>query len=111
MNKFRVAENKTIRADGKDYIFLVADKAIFEMDTPTKTVLDDLYPKGALTRQEVMAGLACESNENREDLFQGLLKRRVIIPANNGASDLKKSDTSQRINPFEDLDFAFDGCL
>ena len=91
MNKFRVAENKTIRADGQDYIFLVADKAIFEMDTPTKTVLDDLYPKGALIRQEVMAGLTCESNEQQEDLFQGLLKRRVIIPANNGASVSKKA--------------------
>ena len=91
MNKFRVAENKMLRADGQDYIFLVADKAIFEMDTPTKTVLDDLYPKGALIRQEVMAGLACESNEKQVDLFQGLLKRRVIIPANNGASVSKKA--------------------
>ena len=86
MSKFRVAENKTIRTDGRDYIFLVADKAIFEMDAPTRTVLDDLYSKGALTRQEVMAGLACGPNENRQDLFRGLLKRRVIIPADKGAS-------------------------
>jgi uncharacterized protein len=90
MNKFKVAENKTIRVDGKDYIFLVADKAIFEMDTPTKTDLDDLYPKGAISRQEVMAGLACDSNEEREELFRGLLKRRVIIPANNGTTVSKK---------------------
>ncbi len=91
MDKFRIAENKTIRADGKDYIFLVADKAIFEMDTPTKTVLDDLYPKGALLQQEIMADLGCEPNEERQELFQGLLKRRVIVPANNNAFVSKKA--------------------
>ena len=89
MNKFKVAENKIIRADGRDYIFLVADKAIFEMDTPTKSVLDELYPKGALSRQEIMVSLACGSNEPDQELFRGLLKRRVIVPANNRASASK----------------------
>ena len=92
MNKFKVAENKTIRADGRDYIFLVADKAIFEMDTPTKTVLDELTPKGALSRQEIMAGLACESNEEPEALFRGLLKRRVIVPVKQWDVCLPKSN-------------------
>lgn len=103
MNKFKVAENKTIRADGRDYIFLVAEKAIFEMDTPTKTVLDDLYPKGALSRQEVMAGLACESNEEREALFRGLLQRRVIVPVNNGASVLTKAKSHSLSIPLKTL--------
>jgi uncharacterized protein len=91
MNSFSIAENKTIRVDGQDFLFLVADKAIFEMDSSTRNILDDLYPKGALSRQEIMAGLACESNEKREELFQGLLKRRVIIPANNKGSVSKKT--------------------
>ena len=84
MDRFKVAENKTIRADDRDYIFLVADKAIFEMDAQTKTVLDELTPKGALSRQEIMDSLACESNGEPEELFRGLLKRRVIVPSNNG---------------------------
>jgi uncharacterized protein len=83
MNKFKVAENKTIHADGRDYIFLAADKAIFEMDTPTKTVLDELTPKGALSRQEIVDSLAIESSEPDQELFRGLLKRRVIVQANN----------------------------
>ena len=85
MHKFRVAEHKTIRAQGRDCIFLVADKAIFEMDAPTKTVLDDLYPKGALTQQEVIAGLTCVSAEQRQELFRDLHKRRVIVALNNNA--------------------------
>ena len=103
MNKFRVAEHKTIRAEGKDYIFLVADKAIFEIDTPNKTVLDDLYPKGALTQQEVMAGLTCVSTEEREELFQGLLKRRVFIAANNNAFISKKAKPHNLSIPLKTL--------
>ncbi len=86
MNRFSVAENKTIRIDGQDFLFLVADKAIFEMDSSTRDILDDLYPKGALTQQKVMAGLTCVSAAEREGLFQGLLRRRVIIPVNNDVS-------------------------
>ncbi len=89
MNKFRVAEHKTIRAQGRDCIFLVADKAIFELDTPTRTALDKLYPKGALTQQEVMAALTCVSAERREGLFKDLFKRRVIVSANNHLSATK----------------------
>ena len=57
MNTFKVAEHKTIRARGRDCIFLVADKAIFELDTPTRTALDDLYPQGAMMQQEVLGNL------------------------------------------------------
>lgn len=103
MNRFKVAENKTIRADGRDYIFLVADKAIFEMDTPTKAVLDDLTPKGALSRQEIMDCLACESNEEQRALFRGLLKRRVIVPVNNGTSVLTKAKPQSVSIPLKTL--------
>jgi len=103
MNKFKVAENKTIRADGRDYIFLVADKAIFEMDTPTKTVLDKLTPKGAISRQEIMDSLACESDEEREALFRGLLKRRAIVPANNGMFVSKKTKPHSQSIPLKTL--------
>ena len=103
MDRFNVAENKTIRADGRDYIFLIADKAIFEMDTPTKTVLDELTPKGALTRQEMMDSLACESDDQRRELFQGLLKRRVIVPANNGMFVSKKATPHNLSIPLKTL--------
>ena len=103
MDRFKVAENKTIRADGRGYIFLVADKAIFEVDTPTKTVLDELTPKGALSRQEIMDSLACESDDQRQELFQGLLKRRVIVPANNGMFVSKKATLHNLSIPLKTL--------
>jgi uncharacterized protein len=91
MDRFKIAENRTIRADGRYYIFLAADKAIFEMDAPTKTVLDDLTPKRVLSQQEIMDSLASESDDHRQELFQGLLKRRVIVPASNGMFVSKKA--------------------
>lgn len=103
MHKFRVAEHKTIRAQGRDCIFLVADKAIFEMDTPTKTVLDDLYPKGALTQQEVIAGLTCVAAEQRQELFLGLLKRRVIVSLNNNLSASKEAQLHNVSIPLKTL--------
>ena len=103
MDRFKVAENKTIRADDKDYIFLVADKAIFEMDAQTKTVLDELTPKGALSRQEIMDSLACESNDQRRELFQGLLQRRVIVPVSNGMFVSKKATPHKLSIPLKTL--------
>ena len=103
MDRFKVAENKTIRADGRNYIFLVADKAIFEMDTPTKIVLDELTPKGALSRREIMDSLACESDAQRQELFEGLLRRRVIIPANNGMFVSKKAKPHNLSIPLKTL--------
>jgi uncharacterized protein len=103
MHQFRVAEHKMIRAQGKDCIFLVADKAIFEMDAPTKTVLDDLYPKGALTQQEVIAGLTCVSAEQRQELFRDLHKRRVIVALNNHAPASKKAQLHNVSIPLKTL--------
>jgi len=103
MNTFSVAENKTIRIVGRDFLFLVADKAIFEMDSSTRNILDDLYPKGVLTQQEVMAGLTCVSAQQREELFQGLLKRRVIIPVNNEESISKRGKPHNASIPLKTL--------
>jgi uncharacterized protein len=103
MNKYRIAEHKTIRANGRDCIFLVADKAIFELDTATKTVLDDLYPRGNMTRQECVAGLTYESAEQREGLFQELVKRRVIVTANNNLSATKRTHFQDITIPLKTL--------
>ena len=53
MNTYQVAETKTIQVGGRDYLFLVADKAIFEMDRSTKATLVDLGRRDALTREEI----------------------------------------------------------
>lgn len=103
MNTFRVAENKTIRIDGREFLFLVADKAIFEMDAATRIILDDLYSKDVLTQQEVMAGLPGESAEQRDELFKDFLKRRVIIPANNGEPVSKKAKPHNAAIPLKTL--------
>ncbi|UCF90556.1 MAG: quinohemoprotein amine dehydrogenase maturation protein [Desulfobacterales bacterium] len=89
MHKFRVAEHKTIHVDGKDFLFLVADKAIFEMDPSTKGILADWGSKRDMTRKEALASLGALCAEDRDALFQGLLQRRVLIPARGTAPHAK----------------------
>ncbi len=53
MNTYHVAETKTIQVDDKDYLFLVADKAIFEMDRSTRSTLADLGRRDVLTQDGI----------------------------------------------------------
>jgi len=82
MDTYHVAETKTIQVGGKDYLYLVADKAIFEMDRSTTSTLADLGGKDSLTRADIQASLVGIPAEDRDTYFQDLLKRRVLISEN-----------------------------
>ena len=82
MEKYRVAESKWVESDGRDYLFLVADKAVFEVEPETKSLLARWALRPAFTRGEVLAPLQDLSREEGEELFSDLLQRRAILPAN-----------------------------
>ena len=81
MTKYRVAEHKTIRAGGKEFLFLAAEKAIFEMDPPTRDLLARWSKAGERTCEEAMVWLVDLREEERAELIEGLLQRRAIVPA------------------------------
>jgi len=85
MQKYKVAEHKKIRADERDFLFLAAEKAIFEMDAPTRDLLARWSEAGERTRDEATAWLTDLSEAERAEFFEGLLKRRVIVPGNGAA--------------------------
>jgi len=85
MTKYKVAEHKTIRAMERDFLFLAAEKAIFEMDRPTRDLLGRWSEAGERTREEVTAWLVDLPEAERAELFEGLLQRRAIVPANGAA--------------------------
>jgi len=92
MNTYHVAETKTIQVDDKDYLFLVRDKAIFEMDQSTKSALADLERKDGLTPAEIRSCLPGLPAEDGDDFLYDLLKRRVVIAEN---ETVVRSDDSE----------------
>ncbi len=88
MTKFKVAEHKTIRAGERDFLFLAAEKTIFEMDPPTRDLLGRWSEAGEATREEVTTWLTDLSEAERDELLEGLLaapgdragKRRGTAP-------------------------------
>jgi uncharacterized protein len=82
MTKYKVAQNKTISVDGKDFLFLAADKAIFEMDPATRDLLSGWSDDEELTREEATVRLNGMSDQERDELFQGLLSRRAVVSSN-----------------------------
>ena len=82
MVKFRVAENKLIRVEGKEYFFLAADKAIFEVHPSTRTILEEWSHKGEFSLEELTGALPGSSEEERKEACQDILKCRAVVPVN-----------------------------
>jgi len=85
MTKYKIAEHKTIRANERDFLFLAAEKAIFEMDPPTLDLLGRWSEAGERTREEVTAWLTDLPEAERDEFLDGLLARRAIVPTNGAA--------------------------
>lgn len=82
METYRLAETRWIESDGRDYLFLVADKAIFEVDPGTKGLLAQQGLGPEFTREEFLAFSKDMSREDAEELFSDLIRRCAILPAN-----------------------------
>ena len=82
MERYRVAESRWIESGGQDYLFLVADKAIFEVDPETRGLLAQWGDGPEFTREEALARLEDMPGEEGAEIFAELVRRRAVLPAN-----------------------------
>lgn len=88
MISYRVAEHKIIQIDGNDFLFLVADKAIFAMDRTTREILSKWSARSKVDLQQIRIDLPGLSENEQDDFIQGLLHRRVVLPVKNRPAEL-----------------------
>ena len=103
MTKYKVAEHKTIRTNERDFLFLAAEKTIFEMDLPTRDLLGRWSEAGERTREEVTAWLTDLPEAERDELLDGLLVRRAIVPANGASPHSPHAHASEAKIPLKTL--------
>jgi uncharacterized protein len=103
MDKFSVAQHKKISIDGRDFLFLAADKTIFEMDPAARDLLSCWSDDEELTRKEATARLSDMSGRERDDLFQGLVSRRAVVSAIDSGAQQKAVLASQLKIPVKTL--------
>jgi uncharacterized protein len=103
VTKYKVAEHKTIRTNERDFLFLAAEKTIFEMDLPTRDLLGRWSEAGERTREEVTAWLTDLPEAERDELLDGLLVRRAIVPANGASPHNPHAHASEAKIPLKTL--------
>lgn len=79
MEGFTVAENRMFRIEGHDFLFLPADKAVFEMDRATSDLLHRWAEEKDLTDIKALAALN-GTDEEKMGLLRHLAKLRVLAP-------------------------------
>jgi uncharacterized protein len=93
MERFRIAENRLFDVDGRSFLFLVRENAIFEVAPKMKTLLDWRSSNGDLSRDELLARIG-RSPEDNVETFEGLVRRRVIeVSAEKAASPARPQAT------------------
>lgn len=88
MTHFRLAENKTFRVHGQEFLFLPADKAIFEMDRDIASLVKKWDGIDALTEDLVFPDLEGSYGE-KTDLLRYLAKMRVLAPVSSAQPMVK----------------------
>lgn len=78
MTKYRLADHKIYGIEGRDFLFLTEDNAIFEMEPEVKEVLMRYAPFQEIDPENFMAGSNGSSAEKKA-FFTTLLDRRVIV--------------------------------
>lgn len=81
MECFNVAQNRMFEAGGRDFLFLTADKAIFEMDGATTALLKKWSSTGPLTEDRVFRDLD-GTREEKIDRLRNFARLRVLEPGN-----------------------------
>jgi uncharacterized protein len=79
MESFKIAEHKIFQVDGHDFLFLSRDKAIFELDTPTTTILKLWSRKEALSEESVIEDLT-GTKEEKIEWLKNLARMRILVP-------------------------------
>jgi uncharacterized protein len=83
---YQIAEHRIIRTRESNFLFLVGEKAIFEMDPLTDGFVTEWSQREAFDLKENYSGVADLTELERLDFIKGLLRRRVIVPARNSVA-------------------------
>jgi uncharacterized protein len=86
MQRFRVCDNEVFQVDGRQFLFLVDENAIFQLSPQLKKILDRGAHEAEVSRDELLGALN-ETRDNKEELLRSLLQCRIIAPANEKASE------------------------
>lgn len=104
MARFRVAENRLIRVDEREFLFLAADKAIFEIEPSTRAVLEGWSKeKGELSREEAIADLPGSSQQEKTECFTSLFKCRAIVPVDDSVHGMREAPAPLGSFPIKNL--------
>ncbi|RLB03864.1 MAG: hypothetical protein DRG59_11085 [Deltaproteobacteria bacterium] len=88
MPRFKVADYKIFHANGKNFVFLIDDKAIFEMDDQIGNIIAEWEKVSDFNDQEFLASLP-DDLEDRDELFNSLLCKHLIVPISKGGPKKK----------------------
>ena len=80
MDTFTLAANRTLTVDGHEFLFLVDENAIFEIDRDTRALFARFPQCAAVTRDRFLACME-GSAEDASAVFEGLVARRLLLPS------------------------------
>ena len=80
MNTFQIAEYKTLPVQGHEFLFLPADKAIFEIYADLKELIQRLDLAGPQKDEDILQDLPGSPDEKKM-LLQDLIQRHILVPA------------------------------
>lgn len=85
---YRIAESERIRTGNRDFLYLAAEKAIFEVDEPTTSLLETLGGVDSLTREQIDSRLATAGflGEEGDACVEDLVRRRILLQTNGNAT-------------------------
>lgn len=103
MRRFRVAENKRIRVKGREYLFLPADKAIFETDPATCKILERFSKKSHFALEDLARALPGGSDRAKKEAAADLVKCRAVVPVGDPGATKKAAKAGQNLVPLKTL--------
>jgi len=102
MIKYIVSQHKLFAINGRAFLFLPNENAIFEADRETRELLDQLSGKKGLTEKAIMAHLKIP-DEEKEQLFQELISQKILLAADKKIPDHQRFEVEPIILPVNTL--------
>lgn len=85
MQAFRTAEHKILTANGHDFLFLVQENAIFEVEPELRTLVGKWQDQKMVTPEAVLKSLE-GSQADKKELLNDLVDRHILVPADQNKS-------------------------
>ncbi|GKT09221.1 hypothetical protein DSTSK_25260 [Desulforhabdus sp. TSK] len=99
MREFSIAENRMFQADGRDFIFLVKENAVYQLDAGIKALLDGVPQGEVRSESRLLQDFVGYPSEERGELLRGLVKRHILVPSSFVKADGKPMPTAPSPHP------------